>query len=793
MKLISLAFWVLLSAVLWVFGTRSVTISGQSIPPLIKIFSPSEGFWYNARQADTQLSDDLSLTGLNNEVEVYFDSLDIPHIYADNRADAFRAQGYIHAVHRLWQLDITSRATAGRLAEIMGKNLIDFDKKARRKGMLKTAKRFTKLVEQDAAIHNDIQSYLDGVNAYQSQLSYKNYPIEYKLLDYAPQEYTLEDMMLLVVSMADALSGRVSDLAYSDLANVLDMPTIDKYFPLFHDKDVPIIPDAEVKSLEINYNIPQEIIGLDIEDVPAVDNGIGSNNWVIDSSRSAHGGGILADDPHLPLTLPSIWHQAHMVTRDMNVYGVSLPGAPGIVIGFNDHIAWGVTNMGHDVIDHYMIRWVDSTRTQYYYDGQKLPITYELENIAVRDGKPVTDSIPYTRWGPLFMYDDEDPKKASIAMRWIIHEKTDYNILKSFIGLNESDSYNEFKSYLKYFEAPGQNFVFLSKEEEIALHPQAKYIIRNQGRGQFIYPGDTSASEWLGFIDHDKQPYAYNPDQGYLASANQITVSEKTGLNYFGFFADYRSRSINHFLASDSTITIDDFKSYQLSNRNIYAEELYPAFMQAIDRASLNNQAKQWYDTLFNWNVDYERFGLAPTLFEKWDRSFKRMYYDESIFDNIIPHRVSTVQAVNSLEKDPFFDRVDTPERETKEDLIRQSFHSVFDTLSTVEPWGVAKRTLLRHLGRIPAFSIPVNTSGHRMALNAQSSTNGPSWRMIVSFNPTLQAYGVYPGGQSGDPASPHYTDMVDAWVEGRYYPLQQQYSAEDCQNQSYRKLAFKP
>jgi len=790
MKYAKLIFWLVIASALLYLGSHSFVLGGNRVPPMLKLFSPQSGFWQNARIASDQTGNHINLPDLNAQVDVFFNDRQIPHVYASSRKDLYRVQGYLHGFNRLWQLDITSRATAGRLSAVMGPDLKAVDKRARRKGMLQAARRLEKIWRSDKDLIADLEAYVDGVNHFSNNLSYSEYPIEYKLLDYAPTPYSLQDMILIAISMTNALCGYSSDLALSDMATRLSAPEIEQFFPMYHENDIPVIPDAEIEELNNSMsNELGEIIRQKGHNPYPDRTGIGSNNWVIDSTKSATGGGILADDPHLPLTLPSIWYESHLQTPAMNVYGVSLPGAPGIIIGFNDSIAWGVTNMAHDVIDYYRIEWTDASKRAYTLDDKSHALEYLVEEIEVRGGLNVTDSIPLTYWGPMPHY-DEDNNRKDLAMRWILHKHMDHNIFETFIKMNKAHNYDDFKDALQYFEAPGQNFVFLSHNENIALRPQAKYIKRKQGRGQYIYPGNTLDSDWDGALRFSEQPYAYNPDQHYLASANQITNSPKFNYPYYGKFEDYRGRSINYLLSNNNSIDFDDFKNFQNDNTSFLAQDLKDDLISYINPQSLSENGRKWYDLLKEWNHSYDADKIAPVLWEKWFAQLKRDLWDEPIWDRSRPHDVAAV-ALLKQDTSIYFDHVSTPAIEDKSDIIKSSFVSVLDTLKNPVSWGRYKGTLIRHLARIPAFSRPIETPGFKSALNAQTKTNGPSWRMIVSLNPEVTAYGVYPGGQSGRPGSVHYDDMVEQWSDGEYYILESTHSQNDCKKSGYYLTQF--
>jgi penicillin amidase len=341
-----------------------------SIPPIGKFLNPYNGIWQN--EGDESIDGELILEGLAEEVVVHYDEALIPHIFAKNDKDLYRSQGYITAKHRLWQMEFQTYAAAGRLSEIVGPNAIEYDKQERRRGMGYGAEMAIEKIKQDPRIYNLVESYTSGINSYISSLEPKNYPVEYKLLDYAPEPWTVKKTALLLMYMTKMLAGADSDLEYTNTLKLLGKENFDFLFPDFFDEVDPVIP-AETDWTFID--VPQtalpdtELVGdtinFEIAKKPNPDNG--SNNWAVSGSKSYSGHPILANDPHLGLNLPSIWFVMQLSTPEHNSFGATLPGALGIISGFNEYIAWGETNATRDVLDWYKIEF-NEDRSKYKYD-----------------------------------------------------------------------------------------------------------------------------------------------------------------------------------------------------------------------------------------------------------------------------------------------------------------------------------------------------------------------------------------------------------------------------------------
>ncbi len=742
------------------------------LPALGRFFSPGHGFWQNGvhvPSGDIQ----LDIEGLTGEVQVILDDRLVPHIYANTLLDACRVQGYLHAKYRLWQMDLTQRATLGRLSEIFGKSLLDFDKRRRQIGLPYAADLAFEAVKKDRETLELLQAYADGVNAYIEQLKPSDYPIEFKLLGYEPEKVSPYNTVVIAISMAEVLCFRNEDIAMTNNLMWLGKEDFEHLFPLHNAKEDPVIPKSvdwdfsAIKSADSSKMVDHSIGAPDMNEHPK---GLGSNNWAVAEGKSTYGTTMLANDPHLRLTLPSVWYENHISTPDVNVYGVSFPGAPGVIIGFNDSISWGITNVGLDVLDWYEIRWADEAKSQYWLDGKKKDVELRIETYKLKNGKTITDTVKWTYWGPVISKGKQD-----LAMHWILHDSTSSNTFKTFIELNKASNYSDFKKALQHFKAPAQNFLFASVEGDIAIHPQGRYPLRADGASRFVQDGSISRRLYQ-YVPSEHNPYAYNPPQEYLASANQRTTGTDYPYFYYGDFEQYRGRIINRYLREAKKLSIEDFMDFQNSNYSILAEELLPVLLSNIEVDKLSKNEKEFYDLLKEWDYSFDRDSRAASLFSNFVKQIQKNLWDE-FGDKAGVRKPGTVTTTKILSAGihPFIDKRDTRKVESAKELTTLSFKQLvdqFDRIEDIPLWHKQKNTTISHLAKIPAFSEHVKTGGFSEALNAQTQQTGPSWRMIVKMSKPIEAYGVYPGGQSGHPGSPHYTDMLDHWVQGKYYKL---------------------
>jgi penicillin amidase len=502
--------------------------------PLGKLLSPQEGLWQNAEPVKINFNDELRFPDLKSKVDVYLDERLVPHIFADQDSDAYFVQGYLHAKFRLWQMEFQTHAAAGRISEIIGDRAINYDRTQRRMGMVYAAEKALQEMEKDPEIKASCDAYTAGVNAYISALSNNDLPVEYKLLGYKPEKWSNLKTALFTKAMTYDLAGFDRDFEFTNALHVLGEENFRMLFPEYSDSSVPIIPKgtafnqpaapiekpAHADSLYLHRT---DSIWFTEEFKPNPDNG--SNNWAVSGSRTESGRPILSNDPHLRLSLPAIWFEMQIHTPSFNASGVSFPGVPGIVIGFNENIAFGFTNSGRDVKDYYDIKFKDDTRREYWFNNAWKPTENRVEKITVKGGTTILDTVSYTVFGPV-MYDKSNKSNLNnnhaYALRWVAHDPS--NILKMWHLLNRAKDYDDYLAAIKYFNVPGQNMLFASKSGDIALWQQANFPLRWKDQGLFVMPGQDSSYMWNGFIPQEENPHVINPAEGYISSANQRPV-----------------------------------------------------------------------------------------------------------------------------------------------------------------------------------------------------------------------------------------------------------------------------
>ncbi|MEZ5015755.1 MAG: penicillin acylase family protein [Flavipsychrobacter sp.] len=742
--------------------------SMKSGPALGKLLDPVAGVWTNAEPITKDYNKILAFEQLEGASKVWFDDRMVPHIHADNEHDLYFLQGYIHAMFRLWQMDMQTRAAAGRVSEIIGARGLNYDRDKRRKGMVYGAERSLKKIEADSRSRNMLEAYTAGVNQFISELDRKSFPLEYKLMSFEPEPWTNLKTSLLLKYMADDLTGTVHDIPLTYLKGQLDEATFQLLFPERMNNSTPVIPNNTTHTTPSMQRPaqPERDVWATLNDShfdKSTDiDGKGSNNWAVSGSRTKNGNAILCNDPHLGLNLPSLWFEVQLQTPNMNVYGASLPGAPGVVIGFNENISWGLTNNYRDVKDYYEIE-VLSDET-YMFDNKPMKYDKRVEVVKIKGAPDFYDTVNYTIHGPV-MYEQKFKGPNGLAMplalRWMAHDES--NELLSLYLLNHSSNYDEFVEAIHYFECPAQNMLYADKKGNIALWGQGQFINKWEEQGKYVMKGNSSSTLWGSKIPMNENPHVLNPQQGYLSSANQIVTDSTYPYWYNGKFADYRAWRINQVLDTMHAATVEDMFALQGDVHSILAEKTLLVMLQQIDVDSNSS----YVSMLQEWDYELDAESVAATVYQKWWELFYNDLWKayEKVPEQLYPNTEVTMQLLieNKLPTDSLGV------------LLTNSFKRTIDFLEQREnkEWYKVKNTTVTHLSKLPAFSFSnLKIGGWGNTVNASKQNHGPSWRMVVEMGEKIKAYGVYPGGQSGNPGSKDYGTFVNKWAEGSYYEL---------------------
>lgn len=801
-------------ALLWLW-MAALGFKWGAVPPMGRFMSPFAGFWRNA-EGPPPGSSEAFLDGLSGTVVAEYDRRGVPHVFAPDLQSLFYAQGYATARDRLWQMDIQSRAGMGRLSEVMGPGLLRFDLERRRMGMPSSAVSTLEYVLRDSLSRVALEAYAQGVNAWISSLKPATYPLEFKLLDYAPEAWTPLKSIVMLKNMQWTLSQGKEDVPLTKTLDAHGRGFFSKLYPQRHPGSEPILPE-EIFSLEPKNDsavpAPQPAVprrmagGGPAGGAPEADTlwprpnpASGSNNFVISGKRTRSGYPILANDPHLDLTLPSLWYEIQLKSGDLNAYGVSLPGLPGIVIGFTRSTAWGLTNGMDDVFDWFELKFQNDSLNNYAWKSRWRPTYRVLDTILVRGGKAVVDTQLWSHLGPVPVRPGEKPFTRNTppghGLKWTALDPS--NELGVFLRLLTAEDARGFRRALRGLQTPSQNVVFANREE-IALAHQGRIPVKKPGQGRLTVRGTVSAQDWHTSIPQWGLPWARNPARGWLASANQEAAGPRYPW-YLGseFYPPERSQRLHRLLVNDAEATLpsawgilrDDYSRLAARALPLLLRHLPPAPAVASAADSLprdTTEEARAAALLRAWDYRYGAAAAAPVYFDLWWKLFYRATwlddFDGDTTSFAWPSRPVTLDLLADDSASIYFDDKATPRRETAGDLARATFARAVklaarsarpdSTGREVVSWGAFRPLSIPHLLRLAPLGVSgLAGDGCGECLNAQRGSHGPSWRMAVQIGKRPEAWGIYPGGQSGNPGSRAYDAFIGDWLAGRAYRL---------------------
>ena len=760
--------------------------------PLGALLSPQHGLWQNAEPADKDFSAELKFPQLKGKASVYFDEKLVPHVFAEQENDVYFVQGYLHAKFRLFQMELQTNVAAGRAAEMVGEVAFKHDQEFRRLGMVYAAEIAVKEMEQNETTKSSCDAYTAGVNAYINTLTESTLPVEYKLLGVKPEKWSNLKIALFLKLMSNDLAAHDIDFEMTNAKQFFTKADFDLLYPSIQDSLDPIIPKGTVYSAPAmkpvappnvdSLYLNKGFVAVEEYDKPNPANG--SNNWAVSGSKTKSGAPILCSDPHLGLNLPSIWYEMQLSTPSFNAYGATFPGSPNVIIGFTDSCAWGVTNGGRDVRDYYEIKFKDESRKEYWFNNEWKQTTFRIEEIKIAGKPSVLDTVAYTVFGPV-MYDKNfnggrQTNNKNYAVRWKAHDKS--NDLLMFNLMDHAKNYDDYLAAVVHLKVPGQNVAFASKTGDIAMRTQGEWPAKWKGQGDYIMPGIDSSYMWQGMIPQNEIPFQYNPERGFVSSANQ-KPADSTYAYYLGReYPVARGLIINKRLTAMQQITPQDMMALQTDNYNIYAEELLPVLLKQINVQTLNADETKYFSILRSWNLRNDANSTGATVYNEWYKKFKNDVYDDEFAKAPkpiqLPFESTLIEATLRDSAYKFFDDINTAKKETLADEATKSFKEAVVVLKDLEAngnleWWKNKDTRINHLLKQTAFSrMHLNMGGGKNMINATTEDHGPSWRMVVSLTSKTEAFGVYPGGQNGNPGSKFYDSFVDKWAAGQYYPL---------------------
>lgn len=772
----------------------------------------------------------IAVAGLLSETQVYRDRLGVPHVLARNEYDMFFTQGYVHAQDRLWQMDMIRRIAQGRVSEILGEMTVDFDKLFRTLGIA----RISEEIEQGLPPETRqlLAAYADGVNAFLRGNEHR-LPIEFDLLDYRPDSWEPRHSIMVGRMIAwDLAMGTMTDIPFAMLA---DKVSLEKAA-----QAIPVTNGAVSNILTALRELQSTLAGHLTDDTLGIAGGVqwgewfmpvnykfrtasgsgrtsaGSNSWAVGPKHSVSGRPILANDLHLVMPVPSLWYQMHLSSPGWNVAGVSLPGAPLIVVGKNDAVAWGFTNGMIDDVD-FFIEEVDVSLSTYLFRGRWLPLKTQEETMYIGKNDSLVLTRRSTHHGPIVdeilksvgqsSPDSAPQHRFMLSMQWTGFESSDE--FRAFYLMNKATNAAEFEAGVRSLAVPGQNVVYADTLGNIAHWVAARIPVRRNYNPMFPLPGWTGDADWKGYIPFNQLPKVWNPPEGFIASANNPFV----GINYSYYVSDLweppsRITRIREMLNSPDVLSVEDVKRFQTDILSPHGREFSTHILRAFqDEYESDPLISSMLEYLRNWDFQYHRDNVAPTIVNTTFLKFLRNVFEDEMGDTLfryfvtftaIPYRAA--DQLLSAGDSTWFDDARTSHVETKDEILRKSLYDAMEELQTffgndtklwrwgslhtvtfVHPFGTRKP--LDNVFNIGPFPLggsgsTVNKAEFRFTQPAVGSTDpyavvvGASMRHVIDLGDRTSFFSIITSGVSGQALHKHYDDQTILWLNGGYHTM---------------------
>jgi penicillin amidase len=796
--------------------------------------------WWFVYRPLPQLSGTLTLPGLQQTVAVDRDGWGVPHIRAASVEDLAEAQGYIMAQDRLWQMDLLRRAARGQLSEILGDRTVAIDRDFRTLGFGRIAEREATLA--DAEARKITEAYARGVNEFIAQHQ-NSLPLEFSLLRYKPQPWRPADSFAISGYMYRTLADtrekelnrakvtehvgteRAKDLFSMESSldhvvvgdpNVADDGSQRSAADSDEDDDDDMVPETVLKAEvpasattatasaaslpDLTSVLAESAQGFLAVSGSEIRQGLGSNNWVVSGEHTATGKPLLANDTHLELMLPPIWYQVHLTAPGWNVKGFTLPGAPMVIIGHNDRIAWGFTNNGADVLDLYVETLNPADPTEYRVNGKWTKAEILDEVIHVRGQVDQHLQVTTTRHGPIVRREGD----KAYAMRWTATEPG--GLANSYNQLGKARNWKEFREKMKHVWGPAQNAVYADVEGNIGYMMAARVPIRKKGHGEVPVPGDTDDYEWTAYIPFEQLPQALNPESGFIVTANARVV----GPNYKPYLTDrweepYRTARIFDLLHDRHDLRPEDMLKVQTDTYSYPHAFLADQLTAAVKTAKPKDpRAQRLIEGLKDWN------GIADA--RSPEVSFLQGVRRASL-DLVLQPFLGEDIALYQWRSTAFLQRLltDRPSKwlpagyKNYDELLAAAADIAVQRLATqskserVDDWAWEKFNSLdifHPIGRQGLLKTFLSItekpeSGTLYSVRAASKTHGPAMRFVANLGNWDESILLIPGGQSGQPGSSHYADQFSYWYEGK--PIYAPFSEAGERQATKHTLTLKP
>lgn len=772
---------------------------------------------YASRGRLPQIEGRIELPALHGEVLVYRDEWGIPHIQAERRDDLYFVQGYVHAGDRLWQMEVNRRVATGRLAELFGPVALDTDRLTRTLGFARLGQQaWDQAAEQTKA---DLIAYAAGVNSY---IEREAAPIEFSLLRHTPEPWQPVDTYAFALLQSWALcSGWNSELTRAQLSEALDADLLSELEPHYPAANPSTLPrGVEFNRLEIDGKF-RAAIGPFLGKGSLDGGGRGSNAWAVSAARSATGKTILCNDMHLPMSSPGLWYFAHQQCADgLHVAGVTIPGAPYVLVGHNERIAWGATLTFSDSEDLFVEKLSDDG-TQYLFADQWRPLQQIPERIIVKGREPHIETVRLSHHGPLISAALGKVESRETALSLCSIALRPHQALEAFCRLDYAAGWDDFVAAVRLFDAPTLNLVYADVGDNIGYYFTGDIPIRAEGNGATPAPGWTGDHEWTRFVPFAEKPHALNPERGYIISCNHRIVPDD--YPYFlgnMWMTGFRARRLEELFSSREQVSLEDCRRFQFDFHSIPGlqlvgklSELEPDLPDAVLALELLRGWDGWLGAGSVGGAVYELFlarladviltnGLGPELsksalglgahpllaktseyFGYWPITVMRMLDnpDSGWLPGAVGREAVLVRCLAEAIQEI---RELLGERPASWEWGR--LHGInFDHVLAAQP--PLDRVFSQGPFPIGGDSDTVLQTSTRPDAGYQNNNVSPSYRQIVDLGDLRRSQAMHAPGQSGHLGSPHYGDMIQPWLNGGYFAMSWDW-AEIARNCRYRQ-----
>lgn len=737
-----------------------------------------------AKQSLSQIEGTLTLSGLRAPVEVIRDTWGVPHIYAANTDDLFFAQGYVQAQDRLWQMELWRRYNGGRLAEILGEPAVEHDRLLR---LLQYQGPWddTEFSSYHPEARQIFTAFASGINAYIEQHR-DNLPVEFRLTGLTPEPWTIRDVALRVPARslasaraeirfalevarlgpeAAAREARQDPFIEVTVPRGLDLSLLSQQVLDALEGTLPVLPFPRPPLLDAYRNLPGAVASADLG---TPERSPGSNNWAFRGMHTATGAVLLANDPHRQVANPSLRYIVHLVAPGWDVIGATEPAIPGVAIGHNGRVGWGLTIVGTDYDDVFVEELNPSNPAEARWQGAWYPLRVETDTIAVRGGGTRTVQRKYSRHGPIF-YEDTANHRA-YALRSTLQEPGTAEYLGA-LRLNQASltpTCREFLEHQRYYLAPSENMVCGDVEGNIAWHASGLAPRRVGGwYGRLPVPG-TGGYQWDGF--RDDLPYEFNPDRGWIATANHNIMPPGYYPPLFFKRAPYsRWDRLNQILGPRASYTPEDFERFQHDTSWPYIDTEKPLLRGwTSDREDVEWARR----TLLEWDGRYRADSAGAALHNRW-----RAHLDEDV---LRPEGWAARGGIGASARHVATAEVSPARAAAARTALEQAVEALAKALGPDRRawrWGRLHRSEFPH-PLVRAFDL---TGVERHGGGDTVAATGATYREIIDFADLDNSRVTNPPGQSGQPGSPYYGNLLDGWANGEYFPLRYTRKAVDA------------